>query len=126
MRLASGGVERARRLLLATGLLDELPPIKGLAELWGRGVFHCPYCHGFEVRDTPLALLMQLTQQVIKRLRAQAARPTGLPGRMVGWVLAHRSSNRRRNAWAVSLLDVQRDDRVLEIGFGPGVRDPRA
>ena len=35
--------------------------------------------------------------------------------------MAHRSSNRRRNAWAVSLLDVQRNDRVLEIGFGPGV-----
>jgi SAM-dependent methyltransferase len=35
--------------------------------------------------------------------------------------MAHRASNRRRNAWAVSLLDVQRDDRVLEIGFGPGV-----
>jgi ubiquinone/menaquinone biosynthesis C-methylase UbiE len=35
--------------------------------------------------------------------------------------MAHRSSNRRRNAWVVSLLDVQRDDRVLEIGFGPGV-----
>ena len=54
-------------------------------------------------------------------MRAQFARPTGLPGRMAGWVMAHRSSNRRRNAWAVSLLDVQRDDRVLEIGFGPGV-----
>jgi ubiquinone/menaquinone biosynthesis C-methylase UbiE len=40
---------------------------------------------------------------------------------MAGWVMAHRSSNRRRNAWAVSLLDVQRNDRVLEIGFGPGV-----
>jgi SAM-dependent methyltransferase len=35
--------------------------------------------------------------------------------------MAHRTSNRRRNAWAVSLLDVQRDDRVLEIGFGPGI-----
>jgi SAM-dependent methyltransferase len=35
--------------------------------------------------------------------------------------MAYRSSNRRRNAWAVSLLDVQRDDRVLEIGFGPGI-----
>jgi len=35
--------------------------------------------------------------------------------------MAHRASNRRRNAWAVSLLDVRRDDRVLEIGFGPGI-----
>jgi SAM-dependent methyltransferase len=62
-----------------------------------------------------------LKQNLISRVRAQFGRPTGLPGRMAGWVMAHRSSNRRRNAWAVSLLDVQRNDRVLEIGFGPGV-----
>jgi SAM-dependent methyltransferase len=58
---------------------------------------------------------------VIKRVRAQFGRPTGIPGRTAGWIMAHRASNRRRNAWAVSLLDVQRDDRVLEIGFGPGI-----
>jgi SAM-dependent methyltransferase len=63
----------------------------------------------------------QLRQKVIKRVRAQFGRPTGLPGRIAGWIMAHRASNRRRNAWAVSLLDVQRDDRVLEIGFGPGI-----
>jgi thioredoxin reductase len=57
VRLADGAVERSRRLLLATGLVDELPAVDGLAELWGRGVFHCPYCHGFEVRDTALAVL---------------------------------------------------------------------
>lgn len=55
--LADGAVERGRRLLLATGLIDELPPIDGLAELWGRGVFNCPYCHAFEVRDTALTVL---------------------------------------------------------------------
>jgi SAM-dependent methyltransferase len=44
-----------------------------------------------------------------------------LPGRAAGLLMAHRSSNRRRNAWAVSLLDVRPDDRVLEIGFGPGL-----
>ena len=64
---------------------------------------------------------MQLKQKLVRRVRAQFGRPTGLPGRMAGRVMAHRSSNRRRNAWVVSLLDVQRDDRVLEIGFGPGV-----
>ena len=40
---------------------------------------------------------------------------------MAGWVMAHRVSNRRRNAWVVSLLDVRPGDRVLEIGFGPGL-----
>ena len=48
-------------------------------------------------------------------------RPHGAGGHMSGWVMAHRSSNRRRNSWVVSLLDVQPTDRVLEIGFGPGI-----
>jgi SAM-dependent methyltransferase len=63
----------------------------------------------------------RLRQRLIKRVRPQFGRPTGIPGRIAGWIMAHRTSNRRRNAWAVSLLDVQRDDRVLEIGFGPGI-----
>jgi ubiquinone/menaquinone biosynthesis C-methylase UbiE len=63
----------------------------------------------------------RLRQKLIERTRAQFGRPTGLPGQIAGWIMAHRTSNRRRNAWAVSLLDVQRDDRVLEIGFGPGI-----
>lgn len=54
--LADGARERARRLLLATGVRDELPEIPGLRELWGRGVYHCPYCHGWEVRDQRLAV----------------------------------------------------------------------
>jgi ubiquinone/menaquinone biosynthesis C-methylase UbiE len=62
-----------------------------------------------------------LRHQLIKRVRAQFGRPTGIPGRIAGWIMALRTSNRRRNVWAVSLLDVQRDDRVLEIGFGPGI-----
>ncbi len=55
--LADSSSEQTRRLLLATGVADQLPPIPGLAELWGRGVFNCPYCDGFEVRDQPLAVL---------------------------------------------------------------------
>ena len=47
----------ARRLLLASGVVDELPPIDGLAEYWGRGIFNCPYCDGWEHRDRPLAVL---------------------------------------------------------------------
>jgi SAM-dependent methyltransferase len=62
-----------------------------------------------------------MKRKLAQRVRAQFGRPTGVPGRMAGWFMAHRSSNRRRNAWAVSLLDVQHDDRVLEIGFGPGI-----
>ncbi|WP_433709589.1 class I SAM-dependent methyltransferase [Nocardia sp. CA-084685] len=50
----------------------------------------------------------------------QFGRPRGAAGSVAGWVMAHRSSNRRRNRWVVSLLDVRTTDRVLEIGFGPG------
>lgn len=47
----------ARRLVVATGLADELPPIPGLAERWGRDVVHCPYCHGWEIRDQAVGVL---------------------------------------------------------------------
>ncbi|GLX02540.1 NAD(P)/FAD-dependent oxidoreductase [Microtetraspora sp. NBRC 16547] len=48
---------RARRLLVTTGLVDELPDVPGLAERWGRDVLHCPYCHGWEVRDRRVGVL---------------------------------------------------------------------
>jgi thioredoxin reductase len=46
----------ASRVILATGVADVLPPLPGFRELWGTGVLHCPYCHGYEVRDQPLAV----------------------------------------------------------------------
>ncbi|MEV5171091.1 NAD(P)/FAD-dependent oxidoreductase [Streptomyces flaveolus] len=55
--LASGRTVRARQLVVATGLKDELPPVPGLAERFGRDVVHCPYCHGWEVRDLPTGVL---------------------------------------------------------------------
>jgi thioredoxin reductase len=47
----------ARRLLVSTGLVDELPDVSGLAERWGRDVIHCAYCHGWEVRDEAIGVL---------------------------------------------------------------------
>ncbi|MBC6608945.1 NAD(P)/FAD-dependent oxidoreductase [Hymenobacter sp. BT188] len=47
----------ARRVLLATGVEDLMPPIEGFAECWGKSVLHCPYCHGYEVHSQPLGLL---------------------------------------------------------------------
>jgi thioredoxin reductase len=47
----------ARRLLVTTGLVDELPDVPGVAELFGSDVLHCPYCHGWEVRDRPVGVL---------------------------------------------------------------------
>ncbi len=63
-RVANGGFEvmleegatlTCRRLLLATGVVDELPRVEGIEPLYGRSVWHCPYCDGWEVRDQPLA-----------------------------------------------------------------------
>jgi thioredoxin reductase len=54
--LADGTVVRSRKLLIATGVMDNLPPIDGVGELYGRSVFHCPYCDGWEVRDQPIAI----------------------------------------------------------------------
>ena len=57
VRLAGGRELTARRILVATGVRDELPEIPGVRERWGRDLLHCPYCHGWEVRDQPLGVL---------------------------------------------------------------------
>ena len=54
--LADGSELQSRKLLIATGVVDNLPDIPGFRELYGRSVFHCPYCDGWEVRDQPLAI----------------------------------------------------------------------
>lgn len=72
---------------------------------------------GYAVEVKPL----NPKQMIVATVVAQFGHPTGLWGRAVGLVMAHRPSNRRRNAWVVSLLDVRPDDRVLQIGFGPGL-----
>lgn len=57
VRMSDGRTARARRLVLATGVSDTLPDLPGLSERWGATVLHCPYCHGYEVRDRPLGVL---------------------------------------------------------------------
>ena len=64
VRLAGGDVIAARRVLVATGLRDEIPDVPGARERWGRDLLHCPYCHGFEVRDQPLGVLGGSTETV--------------------------------------------------------------
>jgi thioredoxin reductase len=66
--LASGRTVRARRLVIATGLKDELPPVEGLAGRFGRDVLHCPYCHGWEVRDQAFGVLATTPMSVHQAL----------------------------------------------------------
>ncbi|QSR19558.1 NAD(P)/FAD-dependent oxidoreductase [Novosphingobium sp. KA1] len=57
VQLADGAEYQAKRLVLATGVSDTLPSIPGMAERWGETVLHCPYCHGYEVRDHRLGII---------------------------------------------------------------------
>lgn len=54
---AEGHIHRTRKLILAAGVVDVLPAVPGLRECWGASVFPCPYCHAWEYRDQPLAIL---------------------------------------------------------------------
>jgi thioredoxin reductase len=57
---ADGARHSAQRLILATGVIDMLPEVPGLAERWGRSVFHCPYCHGYELGDGPIGVIASM------------------------------------------------------------------
>src|SRR5687767_13545199 len=57
LELADGSRETARRVLLATGMDYRYPALPGIEPRWGRSVFHCPFCHGWEVRDQALGVL---------------------------------------------------------------------
>jgi len=71
--LESGERFVSRKLLIATGVMDNLPAIPGFAELYGVSVFHCPYCDGWELRDQPIAIY------------GRGARGLGLSLELTGW-----------------------------------------
>ncbi|SRR6266540_1212391 len=71
--LADGSTVDSRKLLIATGVVDHLPDVPGFSELFGRGVFHCPYCDGWEVRDQPIAVY------------GRGVRGLGLSLELIGW-----------------------------------------
>ncbi|MFD7682654.1 NAD(P)/FAD-dependent oxidoreductase [Streptomyces sp. NPDC060187] len=66
--LGSGRAVHARRLIVTTGLADELPAVPGVAERFGRDVLHCPYCHGWEVRDEAFGVLATTPMSVHQAL----------------------------------------------------------
>ena len=68
VRLGGGGAVVARRLVVTTGVLDEVPDVPGVRERWGRDLLHCPYCHGWEVRDQPLGVLGSIAGSVAHAL----------------------------------------------------------
>ena len=65
VRLADGRELGARRVLVAAGMADELPDVDGIRARWGKDLLHCPYCHGWEVRDQPLGVLASAPGSVL-------------------------------------------------------------
>lgn len=74
VNLANCTREKAHYVLLATGMVDVLPDIKGLRPLWGRSVLYCPYCHGWEVREQSLAVLLDTLRNRDGHVRADEER----------------------------------------------------
>ncbi|WP_331770433.1 NAD(P)/FAD-dependent oxidoreductase (plasmid) [Embleya sp. NBC_00888] len=122
--LADGRTVRARRLLVTTGLVDELPHVPGLRARWGRDVLHCPYCHGWEVRDLAIGVLGGGPRSVHQALLlrqwsdnvtffAHTLSPTAEDAER----LAARGV--RVSAGEVSSLDVV-DDRLVGVRLGDG------
>jgi thioredoxin reductase len=68
LTLASGSTVTARRLVLATGVVDDLPDVPGVRERWGVSVLHCPYCHGYEVADRRFGVLARSEMAVHQAL----------------------------------------------------------
>jgi thioredoxin reductase len=123
VRLATGETVHTGKLLLATGVVDELPPIPGLAERWGRSVFPCPYCDAYEFRGRPLGVLGRGAGAV-----AQARALTTWTERVTlflspGGVPAATEADRRELATR-GLRIVERPIRALE-GSSPGLEGIR-
>lgn len=126
--LTGGHTLVARRVLAATGLTDELPAIEGVAEHWGRGVVHCPFCHGFEVRDQRLVQIVThplnlhptpLFRHLTDRLTVVLHDPTGLDERAVQTLAASGVVVERS---AVTRVLTGPDGEVSGVALGDGRR----
>lgn len=126
--LTGGHAIVARKVLVATGLVDELPPIEGVAEHWGGDVIHCPFCHGYEVRDRrivqivthpmglhPATLFRQLSADLTVVLHdgVGEATPEAAALRAAGVTLMSQS---------VTRVVTGQDGRVAAVQFADGTR----
>jgi thioredoxin reductase len=128
--LTDGRSLRARRVLVTTGLRDELPDIPGARERWGRDLLHCPYCHGHEVRDQPLGVIGGNPEAVVHAhlIRQWSADVVFFAN---GSALTAEQHERFR-AHGIAVVDrpvtalVVADDRLTGVEVAPGDVVPRA
>jgi thioredoxin reductase len=104
--LANGAVVRSRKLLVATGVCDNVPDIPGIQEMYGRSVFHCPYCDGWEIRDQPIAIY------------GKGARGVGLSLELTVW-------SRDLVLCTDGPTEIEDDDRARLARNGIAIRDDR-
>jgi thioredoxin reductase len=130
VRLAGGGELLARRVLVTTGVTDGLPDVAGARERWGRDLLHCPYCHGWEVRDQPLGVLGTIPGSVQHALLVRQWSDDVV-------FFAHTypltaDERRQLDARGVAVVPgpvtrlVVEDDRLAGVGLGDGTVVPRA
>jgi thioredoxin reductase len=131
VRLHDGRTVSARRLLFATGLTDELPDLPGVRERWGRDVLHCPYCHGYEVRDQPVGVLGSGPKSVHQALLVrQLSQDVVFFGHTVAELAA--ADRERLGARDVRIVEGQvgrliiEDDRLTGVQLADGTVVPRS
>ncbi|MEV2275748.1 NAD(P)/FAD-dependent oxidoreductase [Nocardiopsis sp. NPDC049922] len=105
LRLGDGRALRARSVLVAAGMTDELPDIPGLAERWASTVHHCPHCHGYEVRGRSIAVIGSAMGAVSRHLAALMRRYSPSVVFCVNGVEVDPAERRRLTAYGVRLVD---------------------
>ena len=111
LRLDDDSALRARSVLVATGLTDELPDIPGLSERWASEVHHCPHCHGYEVRERTIAVIGSAMGAVSKHLAALMRRYSSSVTFCVNGTELSADERQRFAAYGVHVID----DRVTRV-----------
>jgi thioredoxin reductase len=129
LSLEDGSTCRARRLLITSGIQDELPELPGVADRWGRDVLYCPYCHGWEIRNQKVGVLASDDHAVLQALtfRQWSADVTLL---LHGQLVLSPGQSEQLAARSVKVVDgrvrglVVQDDRLTAVTLDDGSAVP--
>lgn len=114
----------AKKIILATGVKDILPAIEGMQALWGESIFHCPYCHGWEIKGEPIAIIANGDNawhfaQIVSRLNKDITFLTNGPSALS----AEQAGKLQRKGFSIietPLQSIQKENGGIRIGFADG------